>query len=88
MKLPTALATSLAALGAGAITISEEVKMSHPAHQAVVLAGAFLISILVHLFGATEPAGVPAAPPYEVGVSAAAPAAAAKPLAPADRTLP
>jgi hypothetical protein len=48
MKLPSRLALALGALLAGVITLTQELNLSHPIHQAIVLAGAFIAAVLIN----------------------------------------
>lgn len=48
MKLPTRLAVSLTTAITGLIALSAEVKMSHPLHVACLIAGGFILGLVVH----------------------------------------
>lgn len=48
MKLPTRIAVTLTTAITGLMALSAEVKMSHPAHVACVIAGGAILGLLVH----------------------------------------
>jgi hypothetical protein len=48
MKLPSRLAIALGTLLAGIVALTQELDLSHPIHQAIVLAGAFIAAILIN----------------------------------------
>lgn len=82
MKLPTPIGAALAAAITGGIAVTSEIPgISHPAHQAIIIAGGFLIAVVGYL---TVPASSSASspPPFVIPDPLPTPA----PLAPATAT--
>lgn len=61
MKLPAAIGGLLVTAIAGGVTIAGEVAMSHPLHQAIVIAAALVTGLIGYVtLGATSTSGPPA----------------------------
>jgi len=46
--LPTRLAVALGTTLTALIALSQEVKLSHPVHQAIIIVGGLLLAFMVH----------------------------------------
>lgn len=74
MKLPSRLALALGALLAGIVTLTGELKLSHPVHQAIILAGAFIAAVLINPSTSTSTSGLEQLPPEGANQPASPPA--------------
>jgi hypothetical protein len=65
MKLPVAIGGAIATAFTAAIALTGELDLSHPLHQAIVIAGGLAIAIVGYLT-ISPTAAAPAGPPYTI----------------------